>query len=131
MKIRKDGNEQLYVGWSQAKDCYKRAWVQHRTGDKDWAGDARGFSHPPERPDHGSCDACSSARRVQGSQAGLAETSPPGTGSVRGRMFGAPDHEPAAVPGDGHLAVAGGLRAMAASSRSPSWTAGSREKLRA
>lgn len=35
MKIRKDGSEQSHVEWSQAKDCYKRAWVQHRTGDKD------------------------------------------------------------------------------------------------
>ena len=121
MKIRKDGYEQPYVEWSQAKDRYERAWVRHRTGDKDWAGtgrylnvvrcgspgqpggnptdfpiyndlpdeqillsfvyaanaitgwnedkpvwnpqaaaagDARGFSHPPERPDHGSRDAC-------------------------------------------------------------------------
>ena len=41
MKIQRDGNEQPYVEWSQAKDCYKRAWVQHRTGDKDWAGTGR------------------------------------------------------------------------------------------
>ena len=41
MKIEKDGNGHLYVEWTRAKKGHARAWVQHRTGDKDWAGTGR------------------------------------------------------------------------------------------
>ena len=43
MEIRKDTNGHLYIEWSQTglSVHYKRAWVQHRTGDKDWAGTGR------------------------------------------------------------------------------------------
>lgn len=41
MEIRKDGQGQQYVEWNQGNECYKRAWVQSRTGSKDWAGTGR------------------------------------------------------------------------------------------
>lgn len=43
INIRRDGNGQLYVNWQQGtgSQAYKRAWVQHREGDKDWAGTRR------------------------------------------------------------------------------------------
>ncbi len=41
MKIRKDGNGHLYVEWTRANKGHMRAWVQHRTGDKDWAATGR------------------------------------------------------------------------------------------
>lgn len=41
MKIQRDGYEQPCIEWSQAENRYKRAWIQHRTGDKDWAGTGR------------------------------------------------------------------------------------------
>jgi hypothetical protein len=37
MEIRRDGNGQPFIAWNQAKEGYKRAWIQHRTGEKDWA----------------------------------------------------------------------------------------------
>jgi len=36
-----DGRGSLYVEWEISKDCHKRAWVQRRTGDRDWAGTGR------------------------------------------------------------------------------------------
>lgn len=38
----RDGKGQLYVEWAQAGGRgYKRAWIRHATGDKDWAGTGR------------------------------------------------------------------------------------------
>ena len=37
MEIRKDNKGQPYIEWEQAEGIYKRAWVQHKTGDSDWA----------------------------------------------------------------------------------------------
>jgi hypothetical protein len=36
----KDGNGSLYISWEQPGG-FKRAWVQHRTGDRDWAKTGR------------------------------------------------------------------------------------------
>jgi len=36
-----DGRGSTYVEWEVAPHAYKRAWVQHRTGDRDWAGTGR------------------------------------------------------------------------------------------
>ena len=33
--------EQPFIEWQQANGVYKRAWIQTRTGDKDWAGTGR------------------------------------------------------------------------------------------
>lgn len=41
MKINRDGNDNPYVEWDQGYGCYKRAWIQTRSGDKDWAGTGR------------------------------------------------------------------------------------------
>lgn len=41
MEIQEDGNGSLYVEWQQKPGIYKRAWVQHRTDEKDWAGTVR------------------------------------------------------------------------------------------
>jgi len=41
VRIHRDTNEQLCVSWEQAPGGWKRAWVQYRTGDKDWAGTGR------------------------------------------------------------------------------------------
>ena len=41
MNIQEDTKGQLYIEWRQSQEVYKRAWVQLRTGDKDWAGSGR------------------------------------------------------------------------------------------
>lgn len=41
MEIQKDGSGSLYIEWTQTPNTYKRAWIQHRTGEKDWAGTGR------------------------------------------------------------------------------------------
>lgn len=41
MEIKKDGNGSSYVEWTRAEKGHIRAWVQHRTGSKDWAGTGR------------------------------------------------------------------------------------------
>lgn len=41
LEIQKDGNGQAYIEWEQVEGAYKRAWIQARTGDKDWAGSGR------------------------------------------------------------------------------------------
>jgi len=41
MEIQIDGNGSPYIEWRQAGAGYKRAWVQTKTGDKDWAGTGR------------------------------------------------------------------------------------------
>ncbi len=41
MEIQNDGKGQPYIEWDQREGCYKRAWIQRRDGDKDWAGTGR------------------------------------------------------------------------------------------
>lgn len=41
MEIQRDGKGQPYIEWKQTAGCFKRAWIQHRYGDKDWAGTGR------------------------------------------------------------------------------------------
>lgn len=43
MRIHRDGKNQICITWAQAPGAggEKRAWVQHRTGDDDWAGTGR------------------------------------------------------------------------------------------
>jgi hypothetical protein len=36
-----DGKQQRYVEWEIAPGILKRAWVQYKTGDKDWARTGR------------------------------------------------------------------------------------------
>jgi hypothetical protein len=42
MQIKKDGKGQLYIEWQQAAGGYKRAWVQRRELDRDWANTPEG-----------------------------------------------------------------------------------------
>ena len=37
MKIEKDGKGQKYIEWFVGKGGGKRAWIQYREPDKDWA----------------------------------------------------------------------------------------------
>ncbi len=38
MQIQRDGNDQPYIEWEQAKGGYKRAWIQRKSDpDKNWA----------------------------------------------------------------------------------------------
>jgi hypothetical protein len=39
--IQTDGKGQPYIQWQQAGEGWKRAWIQQRTGDDDWAGTGR------------------------------------------------------------------------------------------
>lgn len=41
MQFYRDGKNQLYVEWEIAPEILKRAWVQHRAGENDWAGTIR------------------------------------------------------------------------------------------
>ena len=46
METKTDKNGSLYIQWSQGKnqqgqDCEKRAWVQHKEGENDWANTGR------------------------------------------------------------------------------------------
>ena len=41
MEIKKDNNKQPYIEWDQGRGCYKRAWIQKKEGEKDWAGTGR------------------------------------------------------------------------------------------
>ncbi|MCY4609781.1 MAG: hypothetical protein OXD40_14505 [bacterium] len=46
VEIKTDTNGSLYVQWKQGTnkqghDCEKRAWVQHKEGENDWAGTKR------------------------------------------------------------------------------------------
>jgi hypothetical protein len=36
-----DGNGAHYINWETGDGGFKRAWIQHRTGDRDWAGTGR------------------------------------------------------------------------------------------
>ena len=36
-----DGNGSHYITWEHGDGGFKRAWVQHRTGDRDWARTGR------------------------------------------------------------------------------------------
>jgi len=37
----KTENKQPYIEWQQTEGAYKRAWIQRREGEKDWAGSGR------------------------------------------------------------------------------------------
>ena len=39
--IQRDGSGQSYIQWEQAPGGWKRAWIQHKEGDKDWAKTGR------------------------------------------------------------------------------------------
>ena len=45
LQIQTDSMGQPYIEWAQVEspepDGYKRAWIQVKTGDKDWAGTGR------------------------------------------------------------------------------------------
>jgi len=44
IEIQTDTLGQRYIEWAQngnIPDGYKRAWIQRKTGDKDWAGTGR------------------------------------------------------------------------------------------
>ena len=41
MRIQRDGNGQPYIEWEQVKGIYKRAWIQERHDEKDWARTGR------------------------------------------------------------------------------------------
>lgn len=43
IEIRHDTLDQPYIEWAQAEGpaAFKRAWIQHKTGDTDWAGTGR------------------------------------------------------------------------------------------
>jgi hypothetical protein len=42
IEIQKDGNGQPYIQWQHGNaPAYKRAWIQHRAGQKDWANTGR------------------------------------------------------------------------------------------
>jgi hypothetical protein len=41
MKIKKDGKGQPYIEWEIGPGGFKRAWIQHREADKDWASTGR------------------------------------------------------------------------------------------
>lgn len=37
----RDGNSSPYIAWEQPEGGFKRAWIQRRDGDRDWAGTGR------------------------------------------------------------------------------------------
>ncbi len=41
MKIERDGNGSLYIEWEQVPGSFKRAWIQRKTDDRDWASTGR------------------------------------------------------------------------------------------
>jgi len=41
LEIQSDGNGQPFIEWEQVPGAYKRAWIQNREGEKDWAGSGR------------------------------------------------------------------------------------------
>ena len=41
MEVQRDGRGQPYIEWDQGQGAYKRAWIQHRSGERDWAGTSR------------------------------------------------------------------------------------------
>ncbi len=41
MEINKDGNGNPYIQCEQVPNIWKRAWVRHATGEKDWASTGR------------------------------------------------------------------------------------------
>ena len=41
LPIQTDTRGQPYIQWKQADNYYKRAWIQHRPKDTDWAGTGR------------------------------------------------------------------------------------------
>ncbi len=41
MRLNRDGKNQLFIAWAQGKHGFKRAWIQHRSGYRDWARTGR------------------------------------------------------------------------------------------
>ena len=41
MEFFRDTNDHLCIEWEQIENIRKRAWIQHRTGENDWAGTRR------------------------------------------------------------------------------------------
>ena len=41
IQIRRDGHNQPFIQWQQSGEGWKRAWIQHKTGEVDWAGTGR------------------------------------------------------------------------------------------
>lgn len=41
MNIKKDGKGQSYIEWEIGPGGFKRAWIQYREADKDWASTGR------------------------------------------------------------------------------------------
>jgi hypothetical protein len=41
VEIHKDGKGQPYIQWEQAPGGWKRAWIQTKDGEGDWAGTKR------------------------------------------------------------------------------------------
>lgn len=41
MKVKKDGKGQPYLEWEIGPGGFKRAWIQRREADKDWAKTVR------------------------------------------------------------------------------------------
>ncbi|MGA2989039.1 MAG: hypothetical protein ABSD88_01095 [Candidatus Korobacteraceae bacterium] len=41
IEIQRDKNNQPFIQWQQFGQGWKRAWIQRRTGDKDWAETVR------------------------------------------------------------------------------------------
>ena len=41
INIQKDGRGQPYIQWEQAPGGWKRAWIQRKEGDGNWAGTIR------------------------------------------------------------------------------------------
>jgi hypothetical protein len=46
MNIKKDGKGQPYLEWEIGPGGFKRAWIQHRETDKDWANTGRYLNRP-------------------------------------------------------------------------------------
>ena len=41
LEFKKDGNGHIYLEWEQIPGAFKRAWIQKREGEKDWADTGR------------------------------------------------------------------------------------------
>ncbi|MDJ0642467.1 MAG: hypothetical protein QNJ15_06600 [Erythrobacter sp.] len=41
MEIQQDGNGSPFIEWEQYKGGWKRAWIQYKADDRDWANTGR------------------------------------------------------------------------------------------
>ena len=41
MQIKCDGNGSPYIEWEQIPGSFKRAWIQRKSDERDWAGTGR------------------------------------------------------------------------------------------